>query len=469
MTLRRLQTKALAQLGGRLPSVFRIEAAEVDAPHGLTGDHRSEVWRGFAVGLGFCAVFIVWALVSPLDAAASASGQVAVAGHRQTVQHRDGGVVRNIYVKDGQHVQAGQVLIDLAASEVMADERSLATQVIDLKAQRARLEAELSGADAIRWPDEFSTYDANDRALAQDSMLLQEQQYRSRRASVAAQARVFRQRQSEMAHQVEGYREQAAATARQKALMADQLAGTENLAKQGFAPTNNLRQLRRSVAALDGSAAEIAASMSSTQEQISGIGLQIIQNGRRYSEESSEELRDTLFRLTELEPKLLAAKDLLAKIQVRAPASGRVVGLSIFTPGGVIAPGQPLMDIVPDHAPLVIRASFMPSDVDGLRPGQVVEVKFTSFHERDLPIIRGELTNVSADSLTDPRTGQRFFTAEAMVPESEMARLAKVRGQQIGIRPGLPVQVMVPLHKRTAWAYMTEPLADALRNSFHER
>jgi hypothetical protein len=163
------------------------------------------------------------------------------------------------------------------------------------------------------------------------------------------------------------------------------------------------------------------------------------------------------------------AKIEVERTVIRAPVSGRVVELRVFSEGGVVQAGQPILDIVPDAAPLVVRANFDPSDIDGVYEGRQAEVKFLNLHERDLPILLGNIRNVSADSLVDEKSGRSYFTAEIVVPQSQIAMLKEVRGADTGIRAGVPVSVLVKLRPRTALQYMLDPLTEAFRRSLHER
>jgi len=173
-------------------------------------------------------------------------------------------------------------------------------------------------------------------------------------------------------------------------------------------------------------------------------------------------------RLGELQPKLSALREQMARAIVRAPASGKVVGLKVFTVGGVVAAGDVLMEIVPQNRDLVIQAMVAPNDADDLKVGQETQIRFTSLHERDLPILKGRLTELSADSFVDEKSGQRFFRAEVSVPQAEMERIRKVRGQKTGLQAGLPVEVLVPLQKRTALDYLLEPLLQTFWRSGRE-
>lgn len=175
------------------------------------------------------------------------------------------------------------------------------------------------------------------------------------------------------------------------------------------------------------------------------------------------------FQLNDAQPKLRAAQDALARVQVRAPSSGVVVGLSVFTVGGVVGPGQKLMDIVPQNVGLVIEARVNPSDADDIKVGQDVEVKFPSLHDRSLPVLKGTLTKLSADSFADEKSGARYFTAEATVPGATLERLKLAENGQFQLKPGLPAQVLIPLRKRTALQYLTQPLTEAIWRSFREK
>lgn len=415
----------------------------------------------FVVGLG-------WAAFARLDAAAAGEGQVTVSGNRRTVQHRDGGIVKAMAVRDGDHVTAGQVLFRLEGAEVAASERALAASVIDLLAQRARLEAEVAGR-AIVWPAEFATATGDDRRLIARAQTLQMAQLRSRGASLAASDQVLRQQAAEVARQTSGFNAQAQATARQRASLAQQLESTKKLADEGYVSRNTVRAIERSIQQLDGADADYSARSAAAREQIGQTSAQRVQTRRRQVEEAAASLRDTQFQLNEMQPKWAAAREQLARTEIRAPVAGTVVGLRVFTVGGVFQAGQPILDIVPDAAPLIVRANFAPGDIDGVVAGRPAEVKFLSLHDRGLPILTGTVHSISADSLRDEASGRSYFSAEIAVPHDQIARIAAVRGGDTGIRAGVPVAVMVPLRRRTALQYLLDPLTEAFSRSFHER
>lgn len=431
-------------------------------------DPRRDAWLGFLVVGAFFVAFLGWACLTRLDAAAFAAGEIAVAGHRQTVQHKEGGIVSQILVKEGQHVQAGQVLVRMDSPDVEAAAQAVSSQVIGLEAQQARLQAEQAGASTISWPASFAALTGADRQAADEAEQTQENEFHTRAAALGAKRDVLKQRSVELNQQIAGYKSQVDSSSRQQQLIEDELAGVKTLAAKGYAPLTRVRSLERNQAEIVGQKGQYAASIAQTVQQAGETRLQVLEVNKEQQEDVAKELRDVAFQLDELKPKLDAARDTLARVQVRSPSSGVVVGLSVFTPGGVVTPGQRLMDIVPDRAPLIVEASVSPDRVDNLHPGQVAEVKFPSIHARGLPILKGTVTQVSADSLTNERTGARYYTLEVNVPVKELDLLQKAVGDT-ALRPGLPAQVVVPLRKRTALDYLLQPLTEALWGSFRER
>lgn len=429
---------------------------------------RHSLWIGGGIAVFFFVILLGWAAVARLDAAAAGDGRVAVSGNRQTVQHRDGGIVQALDVREGMQVRAGQVLIRLQGAEVAATERALASSVIDLQAQRARLEAEVRGGP-VRWPAHFASASGDDRSLVQRAIALQTAQRSARSSALAANRAVIRQQEAEASRQIGGFSAQSTASARQRASLQQQLERTRKLADEGYVSRNQVAALERSVQQLEGSDADYAARAAAAREQVGQARESSVASSRRYVEDSASVLRDTQFQLNEIMPKWLEAKQQLERTVIRAPVTGRVVGLKVFSVGGVVQGGQPILDIVPDAAPLVVKANFEPGDIDGVYEGREAEVKFLSLHDRNLPILMGSVRNVSADSLTDEQSGRSYFTAEIIVPKEQMDRLKAVRGEDTGVRAGVPVQVLVKLRQRTALQYMLDPLTETMRRAMRER
>lgn len=431
-------------------------------------DPRRDIRIGLVIAALFFVVFLGWAAVARLDAAAYAPGTLVVSGQRQSVQHRDGGVVGNIYVREGQRVERGQLLMELAAAEVRAQERALASQAIRLLAQRARLEAEQLGRSRIIPPPAFASLAPEDREEAALAMKLQQTELRARTAVLAAQRGALGERVAQSGQQGRGYGEQATSAREQLRLIEEQIAALRPLADKGFVSQTRMRELERGRAQLQGQRGQYSASVAQTQGAARETEIQVLEAEGNFRERTAANLRDVDSRLGEVLPRWTAARDQLERTAIRAPATGAVVALSVFTPGGVVAPGQKLMDIVPERAPLRIQARIAPEDADDLSVGQRTLIKFSGLHERTLPNLEGQLTRLSADSFTDEKTGLSYFTGEVTVPHDQLKLIANVRGSDFALRAGMPVQVLIPLRKRTALDYALEPLLGSFWSSFRE-
>ncbi len=446
---------------GNLPGFVRSEELEVRA------DPTRDIRNGLILVGAFFIGLMGWAAFAPLDAAAIAPGRLVVSGQRQTVQHRDGGVIANIAVREGAKVRRGDVLIRLSAADVRAQERALAGQTITLLAQRARLQAEQAGSGGIASPPEFAALTGIDRDDAMRALRIQQAQLRTRSAVLSAQRGVLGQRSAQASSQGQGYSRQVVAINEQLRLIEEELSSLRTVADKGFVSKNRVRALERAKADLEGQRGQNLATVAQTGSQQGESRLQMLEAQSTYYERIAGELRDVENALAEAKPKWDAARDQLARAEIRAPATGTVVGLAVFTPGGVIAPGQKLMDIVPDRMPLTIEARVSPADADDVRVGQRAFVRFDTLHERSLPALDGIVRRVSADSFTDERTGETFYTAEVSVPVDELAQINNSRGADT-LRAGIPVSIEIPLRKRTALQYAFEPLTAGLRRSFRE-
>ena len=434
-------------------------------PAVVTDAPRRELMIGGIIIVAFFGIFLGWAAFAPLDQGAYAQGSVAVSGNRQAVQHRDGGVVSALLVEEGDTVRQGQVLLRVSTGELTATERGVAGQVYALLAQRARLVAERDRLASIPTPTEFAGLDADDAALAQESLRIQQAQFNARRTGRSTETGVLGQRVNQLNEQIIGYERQIAANIEQQRLIQEELTGMRSLAAQGYAPQTRVRALERAASELEGQQGALRAQVAQSREAIGQARLEMSGVSTKLGEDVAEQFRLIDVQLNELRPRLTELRAQIARSEVRAPASGQIVGLTIFTQGGVIQPGQTLMEVVPSEASQVIVAQISPNDVDNLRPGQQTEVKFPGLRESNPPIIYGKVTRISADSFTVEQTGASFFRVEIVVPAEELAKLGRAAET---IRPGAPVEVVVLLRKRTALAYLIEPLTNNLWRSGSE-
>ena len=441
-----------------------IPCEDISIDDGPGGD----VQIGLLVAFMFFVVFLGWSAFLPLDSAAYGAGAVVVSGNRKAVQHPYGGVVSALHVVEGAVVQRGQVLMELSSGELKATERSLTSQSVALYAQRARLAAERDQLQTIPVPKEFATLTPNDRRLAEEALRLQQQEVDARSAGFLAQRDVIIARERQLNQQIAGFREQIVSNARQQTLVAEELRGVRDLAARGYAPQTRVRALERSVEDLSGQQGGLRSEIARTAEAIGETRLQIVALGAERAETNSEQIRQAEVQINDLQPRLLAARDQLEKTLVRAPAAGQVVGLTIFTVGGVAPASQTLMEIVPFAAPLQVQARVRPDDADDVRIGQQAEVRFMSLHQRDLPRLTGKVALLSADSFLDERTGDKYFNLVVDLPSDQLALLRATPDFRGTLRPGLPVQVIIPLRRRTALQYLLDPLSSTLWRSFRE-
>jgi len=447
------------------PQAAEPTAPQPPEPTVVTDAPRRELMIGGAIIVAFFVIFLGWAAFAPLDQGAYAQGSVAVSGNRQAVQHRDGGVVSALLVEEGDTVRQGQVLLRVGTGELTATERGVAGQVYALLAQRARLVAERDRLASIPTPAEFASLDADDAALAQESLRIQQAQFNARRTGRSTETGVLGQRVNQLNEQIVGYQGQIAANVEQQRLIQEELTGMRSLAAQGYAPQTRVRALERAAAQLDGEQGALRSQIAQSREAIGQARLEMSGVSTKLGEDVAEQFRLIDVQLNELRPRLAELRAQIARSEVRAPATGQVVGLTIFTQGGVIQAGQTLMEVVPSEASQIIVAQISPNDVDNLEPGQQTEVKFPGLRESNPPIIHGRVTRISADSFTVEQTGATFFRVEIVVPAEELAKLGRSADT---IRPGAPVEVVVLLRKRTALAYLIEPLTNNLWRSGSE-
>ncbi len=429
-------------------------------------------WREGRVGLWiitiFFGVFGLWAGLAPLDAGVVAAGEVKVSGNRQVVQHPVGGVISRIAIAEGRRVRENEILIELSSVELAAQERALAAQAIELEASRARLLAESAGSTELVRPPSWATLPPEYEDLAAAVLARHQQEFAIRAGAGDAQQAVLTQRQRQSAARIEGYRQQIAAIDTQSALIAEELAGLRMLEERGFAAPMRVRAVERTEAELTGRRAELMGLIEQTREGIGEARLQGLSLEEERAQGVAEEMRLVETQLATVLPELQSVRVQLERTRVRAPTSGVIVGLAFFNVGAVVAPGERILEIVPDEQDMVLEVRVSPMDADNVRPGLLTHVRMSAFEGRQMPQVRGAVERISADRFEDERTGQSYFTVEVKVPEAEMERLQSASGRSLMLSPGLPVEVVIPLRRRTALQYLLEPLQQSVWRSFRE-
>jgi HlyD family type I secretion membrane fusion protein len=425
------------------------------------GTHNGEMRKGLILAGAFFIGLLGWAAITPLDSGAIAQGVVAVSGNRQSVQHRDGGIVTALNVTEGQMVQKGDLLITISASELVASERGMTSEYVNLLALRERLRAERDGQGAVRSPKEFAGFPAEDQILANEAINEQRLVFAARVNAATSERDVINQRIKQYNAQISGYSREAEASLEQKRIIQDELAGLRELQERGFVSKNRIREMERGASALEGNYGSQTADIARSSEAIGEARMQMISLRQKTLEGAATQFSEVQMRLDDLSPKLLAAREQLKRAMIRATASGRIVGLKVHTVGGVVNAGELLMEIVPQDRALVIEAKASPNDADDLKVGMDTQVRFSALQERTIPVLHGKISKVSADSFEEERTGMQYFKIEIMVPTSELDKIRKVRGDA-GLKAGLPAEIVIPMRKRTALGYLTEPLTQML-------
>lgn len=421
---------------------------------------RAPIVAGGITVLVFFVGFLVWAGFSTISGGVPAPGVVTVENNRKSVQHLDGGVIREIRVREGDRVTAGQVLFVFDDSQARAQVDVLANQYDSLLAQKARLEAELADRADIVFPAELTSRAGDPRVAG--LMRDQETLFRASRGVYLAQSGVLGQRVQQLESRRQGLQAQVASLDQQNRLVQDELSGVSSLYERGFAPKSRVLALQRSQAGLTGDRGARQADIAGVHEAVGETRIQLAQLKEQRATQAADTLRQVQVQMADVLPRLTAARAVLDRTIVRSPADGYVLGLTQFTVGGVARPGERLLDVVPQGAPLVVRVNVRPEDIDDVKVGMDAEVRLTAYHSRTIPPVKAKVLTVSADRITNER-GESFFTAELAVDAAELKRLPQVK-----LSPGMPAQAIIVTGDRSILDYLTSPIVTTLRDSMRE-
>lgn len=400
--------------------------------------------------------FGAWAALSRISGAVIATGQLEVEQNRQVVQHPEGGVVAEISVVEGAHVVAGDIMLRLDGARLRSELTLVETRLFEIMARRARLEAERDGSETIVFPPELLTAGRQRPGLlAQISAQMEGQRslLQARRETTAGIIAQLEQRRAQIDTQVEGITAQIVAADRQIALVAEERVTQADLLGRGLAQAARVLALDREAARLEGGRGALLSERAVAAERRAEIAQQILSLGAQTREEAQTELRDISATELELAERRRELQERISRLDIRAPVGGVVYGLQVTTPRAVLRPADPALYIVPQDRPLVITARVNPSDVDQVRSGQDAVVMFTGLNLRDLPQLRAQVTQVSADAFSDAALAQSFYRVELeLLPDSR----AMLVGQTL--LPGMPVEVFLQTGDRSPLTYLTEPL-----------
>jgi HlyD family secretion protein len=430
----------------------------LDAPRPRT---RGPVLFGYAIVLLFVVGLGGWAAFTPLAEAAIAPGILKVEGTTRTIQHFEGGIVRQIMVRDGDEVRPGQVLVRLEQPQASQQTETLRSQRWALLAQDARLVAELAAAREIAFPRELTGATA---LRAQDAVAGQTALFEARRVALESQTMVLQARVDQADAQIRSSMAVREAQQRMLVLLQAEETSTAQLLRQGLARLPQLLAIQRQVAQIQGNIEDIA-------NQIDRSRAVIVENEREMrrvrdqrSQEASTELRDIRGRLAEAEEKLRAAEDVSTRLEVTAPEGGVVLNLRVFTVGAVVRPGDPIMDLVPQQDRIIAEVNVQPNDIDVVHTGLVAEVRLPAFKQRLVPYLHGHVTFVASDVTQDDRRGTMYYRVQIRIDESQLRALENVQ-----LRPGMMVEAQIQTGERSFGRYLLQPIFDSFHRAFREQ
>ena len=420
-------------------------------------EYRSIIAVGLLILVLVVGGFGAWATLVPLQVAVVVTGEVKLAGGDKPVQHLEGGILREVLVEDGTHVEAGQVLARLDDTQARARLQGLDARYKSLRAREARLIAERDGTDAIAFPRELleMTGDGDAAAL----MTAQENLFQARRDALSEQLKTLEERIKQYESQISGYEVQRRSTEEQLGYIKEELTAAKTLFDKGIYEKPRLLALQRNSAALKGTIGQYAAQVASTNDRISETRAQMAAARTQRLSEVSRELQEVQSDLLDTAEKRNSARDILERTVVRAPYAGTVVALKYRASGAVLPAGASLMGLVAGDESQVVEVQVKPTDVDSLKLGMRADVLFTGFSRRTTPRAEGTLSYISADRLQDA-TGRPYYLARV-----EMARESMKGMQGVALSPGMPAEVHIATSQRTALSYVLKPILDSFRRA----
>jgi HlyD family secretion protein len=405
-----------------------------------------------------------WAATSQLSGAVIGQGVVVVDSSVKKVQHATGGIVGELHVREGDRVNAGDILIRLDETQTLANATIVTKGLDELLARQARLEAERDGGDQISFPRALLDRTKDSKSDAGRAITAEAKLFDLRRQARSGQRAQLRERSAQLQEEIKGYMGQVEAKQKEVDLIHKELEGVRTLWQKNLVPITRLTSLERDAARLEGERSQLGGMIAQSKGKIAEIELQIIQVDQDLRSEVGKDLIETRAKMSELAERKIAAVDQLNRIDIRAPQSGRVHELSVHTVGGVIAPGEQIMLIVPDADALAVDVKIMPRDIDQVYVGQTATMRFAAFDQKTTPEVEGQVGVLSPDITQDKRTGASYYTARVSIKPEELGKLGASK-----LVPGMPVDVFIKTRGRTALSYLMKPLQDQAERAFKER
>lgn len=458
----------MQQTWEKLQTVYRVVYAwALVKMSGEVIDHTSRPPIRHAARFGmitlviFFGVFGMWALFAPIETAALAPGKIVASSNRKTIQHLEGGIIRKIYVKEGSVVKAGDPLIKLEDTQARTRYDLLHNQVIEYSATEARLIAQRDNQATIKFPANLLTQAKNPEI--KKIIDVQTTIFINDKKTYDDNLKILQQRVAQLENQIKGHKAQVEANSEQLVYVEKELQAYRELDKKNYADKPRMWALERESSRLEGNRGELIASVSQAEQKIGETQQQIIALKNNTQKEILDDLAEVQRHLAETIEHEKATEDVLRRTIITSPQNGIVVNMQEHTVSGVIGPGKDIMDIVPNDDAMVVEARISPLDIDIVHPGLEAKVKLVSYKQRSLPALNGVVTEVSADSFFDSQTNSSYYRARISISREELERLKSIR-----LYPGMPVEVMIIVDKRTAWEYFITPVKESYHKAFRE-
>ena len=407
----------------------------------------------------------VWPVLAPLDSAAIGSGLVIVENYRKPIAHLEGGIVKEVRIREGQHVHKGEVLLTLDDIQPRSQLDQVQGQWLLSLAHEARLTAQRDGKSRITFPTALTARKNDSRAA--EAMRLQDQTFQVRKRALDGEIMLYRRQKEQLKQKLIGLNEQKSMREKLVRSFEKERGDLQILASQGYAEMQRVREMERNLAQNEGQRASLESDMTSVELEIGSAELKILRIEQEFQREVAKELAEVQAELFSLNERNRALSDTVKRTTVVAPDDGMVLELAVHTPGEVIRPGQHVLNIVPANEQLMVEVRLLPQDIDQIMVGQTAEVRFSAFRQREMPKIEGKLVMVSADRLIDETSQDRhpYYLARVMVTPKGIRDLANLKLELV---PGMPADVFIKTGSRTFWRYMTAPFSDLLVRSMRE-
>ena len=414
--------------------------------------------------IGYGVIFVVfvlfggWSAFAPIDSAALASGVVKVKSNRKTIQHLEGGIVSDLRVRDGDHVEVGDVLLVMDQTQARAELGILNGQLINAQAIAARLTAERDDKEKVIYP-----FSVTDDPRVSQLIAGENQQFQARRLSLQGEVILLEQRVEQLSNQKEGLKALITSKERLVRSYEEEIRDNKALLSQGFVSKQRLRDVQRSRDGLKGEISEHQSSINGVLVQMNESRLQILQLNKNFQTEVINQLSEVQAQVFDLKERTGAISDRVKRTDVLAPSAGMVIDLKVHTVGGVIGPGTPILDIVPEGEELIVEAEVATVDIDRVSIGMAADIRFSAFKSGTTPVIDGEVIALSADSLVNENTGLPYYLARLKVTAQGYDKLGTLK-----LLPGMPAEVLINTGSRTLVEYLLQPATDAFARSMIE-